>query len=250
MSYQNIPTELQSLRQWLCWRYEDIGAKKPTKLPFNPVTGKLASVDNPEDWNDFDSVVRASGYSGIGFVFCRDDPYSFIDLDDTEGDQSKSQRQIQIYKELDSYSEISPSGKGLHIIVKGNVLAGRRRGFVEIYSSLRYATFTGNVYNNKPIEERQDALQRIWESMGSGPATIASRQIDNPQIHPDTDIVTAATNASNGEKFTVLFKGDWQALYQSQSEADFCFDRHARILYAKQNTNCQTFQIIRSRQKS
>ena len=218
MSYQDIPQELRNLRQWLCWRYEDIGAKKPTKLPFNPVTGKLASVDNPEDWNDFSTVIKADGYSGIGFVFSSTDPYTFVDLDDCEGDKAKSERQIQIYKELDSYSEISPSGKGLHIIVRGNVLAGRRRDYVEIYSSLRYATFTGNVYNNKPIAERQAQLQAIWESMGSGPVTY--NFTDKPERETDETIINTGGNAVNGSKFKDLWAGNWQSLYPSQSEAD------------------------------
>jgi len=70
--------------------------------------------------------------------------YSFIDLDESL-DQATLNRQIKIHSEFDSYSEVSPGGKGLHIIVKGSVPSGRRRSSIEIYSSQRYATMTGQV---------------------------------------------------------------------------------------------------------
>src|ERR1700728_746659 len=143
MNFNNIPQELRARPQWICWKLEDIGASKPTKLPINARTGKLAAVDNPESWCDFATAVKAApNYSGIGFVFTEYDPYCFIDLDNTYGDKAKLNRQIEIQKELNSYSEISPSGEGLHVIVKANVIAGRKRDFIEIYSNVRYATFT------------------------------------------------------------------------------------------------------------
>lgn len=226
MSFDNIPEELKALRQWLVWRLEDIGAKRPTKVPYNAITGKLASVSEPSDWCDFNTAVaRSSNYSGIGFVFSNNDSYSFIDLDDSsQGNnyQADFNRQLKIFKEFDSYSEVSPSGKGLHIIVKGNVPSGRRRSFIEIYSSLRYATFTGNVYHNKPIVDCQDKLTQLWEQMGTGVATTVYNG-DAEEKSTDAEIVSAAGNAVNGDKFKILLEGKWQDIYPSQSEADFAF---------------------------
>jgi putative DNA primase/helicase len=83
-----------------------------------------------------------SGYDGIGFIFSPFDPYCGIDLDYTD-DPAKFERQQLIYSNFNSYSELSPSGKGLHIICKGEVPAGRKREKIEVYSSGRYFTFTG-----------------------------------------------------------------------------------------------------------
>ena len=222
MSYNDIPQELRDLRQWICWREEDIGARKATKIPYDAKTGKLASVTEPETWTDFSSAVNLSGnYSGIGFVFCDSDPFTFVDLDDTNGDSIALARQIEVHKTLDSYSEVSPSGKGLHIIVKGKVPAGRRRSFIEVYSSNRYATFTGNVYNHKPIVERQNELQALWEQMSSGGAATFVYEGDKEEKFNDNEIIAQASNAANGDKFKQLFLGRWQDSYQSQSEADF-----------------------------
>src|ERR1700761_5162711 len=152
-NYVNIPDELKQLKQWVVWKYEDVGAAKPTKVPYNK-NGYPASVTNPDDWMTFDEACRLSAnHSGIGFVFTKFDPYAFIDLDDTEGNEANLERQKRIAKEFNSYAEKSPSGKGLHIIVKGMLPQGRRRSHIEIYSSERYATFTGDVFNNAPINE-------------------------------------------------------------------------------------------------
>lgn len=224
-AFSAIPEELRLRHQWVCWKLEDIGAKKPTKIPYNPKTSYPANVNDPNTWTSFEEAFNAfniGGYSGLGFVFCEADPYTFIDLDDTEGDQAAFERQIRIFKEFDSYSEISPSGKGLHIIVKGKIPAGRRRSHIEIYSSQRYATMTGNVHNIKPIEERQSLVSQLWEQMGGSINTNAYTG-DDKEPASDNDIIIKALNAVNGDKFEKLLNGKWQEFYSSQSEADLSF---------------------------
>lgn len=226
MIFNNIPAELRSLKQWCLWRYEDVGAAKPTKVPYS-INGKPANVNEPSTWSTFQDVVtrfNAGGYSGIGFIFSDDDPFSFIDLDDAEGDDAILQRHIKVFHEFNSYSEVSPSGKGLHIIVKGTVAAGRRRSKIEIYSSQRYATMTGQVYDNKnTINDRQELLNQLWEQMGSGPVAQSMYQGDDKERQSDEEIINMATLAVNGDKFVKLHSGQWQELYSSQSEADFAY---------------------------
>lgn len=245
MSYDRIPSELRALPQWVLWRYEDVGAKKPTKIPYS-INGRLASVNEITSWCSFDDAVSYSAnYSGIGFVFTDSDPYTFIDLDDTQGDQAALDRQIKIYREFDSYAEISPSGKGLHIIVRGTVPSGRRRSFIELYSSLRYATFTGNVYNDKTvIPERQELLTSLWEQMGAGGAATTLYRGDDQERHTDEEIIRQASGAVNGDKFTRLHRGGWNDIYQSQSEADYAYID--MLAFYTQNRN----QIIRLFQSS
>ncbi len=224
MSFDRIPLELRELNQWVVWKLEDIGAKKPTKIPYSAKTGRLASVTDEATWCDFRTAcaaVNSSNYSGVGFVFTDDDPYTFIDLDDTNGNQVALDRQIKIYREFDSYAEISPSGKGLHIIIRGNVPSGRRRAHIEIYSTGRYATFTGHVYNDKPIAERQETLIQLWEQMGAGGAATTLYRGDDSERHTDEEVLEQARNAANHSKFNDLFEGRWENHYPSQSEADY-----------------------------
>ena len=224
-NYSAIPLELRLLNFWCVWRYEDIGAKKPTKIPYSIKTGKPLDVTSDvSNFFSFEEVLsNVDSYSGLGFIFHESHPYSFIDLDDTEGNNVDYERQLNIFKEFDSYSELSPSGKGLHIIVKGKVPSGRRRSHIEVYSSQRYATMTGNVYNIKPIAERQNELTQLWEQMG-GTVNYISYDGNSPEIETDQQILDRASDATNGDKFKKLLQGNWQDLnYPSQSEADLAF---------------------------
>lgn len=224
MDFNNIPHEMRIYPQWVVWRYEDTDSKKPTKVPYSAKTGHLASVTDPNTWAGFDECVNAmsSGwYAGIGFVLTENDPYSFIDLDDTKGDQTALDRQIKIFNEFDSYAERSPSGSGLHIIVKGALPSGRRRSHIEIYSSARYMTMTGDIYRNAPIREYNELLNILWSQMGSGSVAAAVYAGLAEAKESDEEIVARATAAANGKKFADLYAGNWQDYYQSQSEADF-----------------------------
>lgn len=219
--FKNIPEELRATPSWVLWRSEDIGAAKPTKIPYQ-LNGYKASVINPSHWSSFDEVCNMyahGGYSGIGFVFSDRDNFSFIDLD-YSSDQSIIDHQRKIFSTFNSYSELSPSGNGLHIIIKGSVPNGRRRSAVEIYSSERYATFTGNVYLNEPIRECQQELTTLWESLGNDKPQQFVFTGDSEQKQSDEEIIRIASEAVNGDKFQRLYKGDWGGLYPSQSEAD------------------------------
>jgi hypothetical protein len=218
--YYNIPEELRQLKQFVLWRYEDIGAAKPTKVPYS-VSGEMANVNNPDTWTTFDGALASRfSYSGIGFVFSENDPYTFIDLDDPLGDPTVTERQLKIFREFDSYAEVSPSGIGLHIIIRGQIPQGRRRSKIELYSSGRYATMTGNVYNSAPIRDHQDKLTMLYEQMGAGTPQTIQYNGNAPELATDVAIVDMAKGAVNGDKFNLLYKGHWQDLYQSQSEAD------------------------------
>lgn len=223
--FGNIPHEMRAFNQWIVWRYEDRDSKKPTKVPYAPLTGRHAAVDDSNTWGTYDQAVAAmdSGwYAGIGFVLTDDDPYAFIDLDNTEGDQAALDRQIKVFNEFDSYAELSPSGAGLHIIVKGKLPSGRRRSFIEVYSSLRYMTMTGNVYRNAPINDHHDLLQVLHGQMSEGKSANAFYAGLEKAKLTDDEVLEMAGKAANAEKFSDLYyQGNWQKYYPSQSEADF-----------------------------
>lgn len=209
---------MRALNQWVLWKAIDVGAVKLSKVPFQ-INGQKASVTDPSTWSSFDDVVRASpSYSGIGFVFSEMDPYTFLDLDQAPTDEL-IKRQQEIFKTFSSYSEVSPSGQGLHIIVKGKVPQGRRRNSIEVYSNERYATFTGNVYLNEPIRECQKELLELWESLGNEKPQLLNFE-SQPETNSDQEIIKIASEAVNGNKFQAIFSGDFGGLYPSQSEAD------------------------------
>lgn len=230
-NYVAIPGEMQSYRQWIAWRYEETQNGKPTKVPYDPKNGYLAAVDNPDTWNDFNIAVAVAnaktGFDGIGFVLTEHDPYCFIDLDGSS-DANVIARQNKIFESFDSYSERSPSGTGCHIIIKGHVPRGRKRASVEIYSSLRYMTMTGDVVANKPINQRHDLANLLWGEMGKD--NVGNTVVmEGPQTEEDNMILVKGMNMPNsGDKFKDLLTGNWQIHYpeiaaagQGPSEADF-----------------------------
>lgn len=256
--FYSVPDEMRLFRSWCVWRYEDVDAPKPTKVPYCARNGRLASVTDPETWSTFDEAVNAAlatnMYAGIGFILSDQDPYCFIDLDNPyerkadgtnkhENPQSILDRQLKVYAEFPSYAEHSPSGTGLHIIVRGSVPTGRRRSAIEIYSSARYMTMTGDVYRNSPIVDCGPVLQTLYEQMGSGNVASQFYSGNTEQKEPDEVIIKRALDAANGDKFKKLYDGAWQELYPSQSEADFAL---VDIIAFYTQTNAQIQRIFQN----
>ncbi len=142
-----IPDELKVRPQWVNWKYARAG-EKWTKHPYHPGTGLKASTTDLLTWSPFEDVLRAyeSGdYDGVGFVFCSGDPYAGVDLDGCRDPETGEIERwaAEIVRRLDSYTELSPSGKGLHVILKGKAPAPLKRDRIEVYSVERFFTVTG-----------------------------------------------------------------------------------------------------------
>ena len=171
----------------------------------------------------YDSCVASvQSYSGLGFIFTSNDDYSGIDLDSGGNHDS----QLVIFNSFDSYSEISPSGKGLHIIVKGVVPSGKRDKDkkVEVYSSGRFFKMTGNVYNFKPIAERQGLLTQRWEQLGGK----VQQEIIPTNDGNETYIMTKKLlnklrmqHLMGINLIQLWIRKNGTGIYPSQSEADF-----------------------------
>ena len=221
--YQNIPDEMKTYRQWVVWKYETPkGGTKKTKVPYNPITRMKASPINPLHWGTFDDACNQThAFDGIGFVLTEQDPYCFIDIDKTDDPELKK-RQIGIFNAFNSYTERSVSGAGAHIICKAEVPVGRKRFACEIYSTARYMTMTGDILKEPVINECQTFATMLWEDLKSPrPANEVIYEGSAEEKYSDREIVIMGRKAKNGDKFTNLAKGEWQAYYDSQSQADF-----------------------------
>jgi putative DNA primase/helicase len=142
---ESIPEELRVRPQWVVWKA--VG-DKPDKVPYSARTGRRASSTDLLTWGTFEEALEVyenGEYAGLGFVFSSADPYTGIDLDNcVDGDGEIALWALEIARYFDSYTEISATGTGLHIIVRGEV-PNRRKGEVEVYSSKRFFTVTGHV---------------------------------------------------------------------------------------------------------
>lgn len=149
----NVPSELKNRKQWLNWKYvqNPSNPNKPKKKPIDSKTGKPASVTNPDTWSSLDVSIkryRKGTVDGVGFVFTKDDPYVGIDLDncrDTKTGELENWA-VEIINKIVSYTEISPSGTGIHILVKGKLPgSGKKVDNIEMYDQGRYFTVTGDI---------------------------------------------------------------------------------------------------------
>ena len=242
--FQNIPEELQRLRQWICWRYEQDAQGKQTKIP-RTTTGQPASVTDPNTWTTFNEAVAAAPhFSGIGFVLTEEDPYCILDLDNKPENpctEEQLARHTAIYNFFESYTELSVSGTGVHIVVRGQLPDGVKRDHVEAYSSKRYIVFTGQVLRRLPINDYHEAVQSLHRQM-KGKSAHRFELTETPETLSDADLVDMAMRASNGEKFNQLCAGHWQTEYPSQSEADFAL---LSILAFYTKSNAQLRRIFR-----
>lgn len=142
----NIPAAMKPYRHWVCWRLLKRDGK-PTKVPFDPLTARHASSTDSRTWRSFDEAVAAlevGEYDGVGFMFSSGDPFTGIDLDHCRDPETGEIEPwaAKFVAKSGGYAESSPSGTGVHIIVRGKA-PNKKRGRVECYSERRFFTMTG-----------------------------------------------------------------------------------------------------------
>ena len=120
-------TELGLLRQWVLWRYETRDDKR-TKVPY-AAPGRKAAVDNPQSWLSYDRATESTAdFDGLGFVFTGT-VYCGIDLDHCLDAASVIEPWARaIVQRFNSYTERSPSRRGLHIWIRGHLPGEQHRG--------------------------------------------------------------------------------------------------------------------------
>lgn len=233
--YESIPQELKNLPNWICWKAvpqprpddpEHIG-----KIPINPRTGGKAQSNNPDTWTDFDTALKASEqHSGIGFMF-GNSPFFGVDVDKAEPDireflDGGNGIVSEFIHALRSYAELSPSGKGIHIICRGELPNGaRRRGNVEMYDSGRFFTVTGNnIGEYTAVEDCTEAIKPLHEKYLGGTRSEPAQRVIQAAPLPCSvsEVLEAASRAKNGSRFQALYAGNFSE-YSSQSEADMAF---------------------------
>lgn len=231
LNIENIPNELQELAQWVCWQARPKDNGKLDKVPISPKTGRNASHSNPKTWGTFQqALARYQGdkLAGIGFVFSKDDPYTGVDLDTCRDLKTGNIEPwaLQIIQDLTTYTEISPSGTGLHVIAKATLPGGGRKNEqLEVYSSQRFFTITGEHLGETPTDvfESQEAVTKLYNTHFKKEAISKPTSQTPPQIVDldDAELLARAFGSKNGSTFELLFNGQWQAAgYSSHSEAD------------------------------
>ena len=216
-----MPEKLKSLKQWVVWRYEhENGRDKPAKVPYSPHSLTRATVRDMRTWGSFDTATHVPGFDGIGFVLTAHEEIVFVDLDHCrDAETGKVEEWAQrVIEKLNSYTEISPSGTGLHVFLEAKLAEGKRKGQIEVYASGRYATITGNHVPGTPlaIEQRQVELEAVLEEYFTRAPATAEPAVS---VLGDEAVRNRALQADPAAFFN-LWMGDTKG-YDSMSEADF-----------------------------
>lgn len=217
------------------------GEDHKRKVPINAMDGQPAKSNDPVTWCDFDTACLGKerfGLDGIGFMFSGDGIFG-IDIDHCYDPETREldPAAAEIIETVQSYTELSPSGTGIHILCKGALPEGRkRRGAVEMYSTLRYFTVTGNqfgleypfsdctervaVMHRKYLGEEETAAgaQKAALTMPAGRGTNADMSVDA--------ILRRMFDSKHGQKLQDLYNGSWEQYGigdGSQSSADQAF---------------------------
>lgn len=152
----SVPEALRSRKIWLLWKEEGQRGDKPTKIPIAPWVNECGyaavNANDPKNWTTHDVAERylsesAGKASGLGIALS--DGIVGIDLDNCFDDAQREKPGAQeITDRTNTYVEVSPSGKGLHLLGFGSILHSLNQkadGFnIEVYSAGRYFTFTGH----------------------------------------------------------------------------------------------------------
>jgi len=233
-NFNEIPAELKALPQWILWKFETRNGKQ-TKVPCQ-VTGEMAQANNRRTWSTFATAVKfylEGDYDGIGFVFSRQDNYIGIDIDKCVVDGKTNAFATEIIDTLDSYTEFSPSEKGIHIIIKGSlpqsVLGTGRKNTkhgLEIYSYGRFFTFTGNRENSNDVYDRTDELAEVFEqyfddSDIQGRVNLAEFEKDEIKLSNDA-LWDRMFRSKNGDEIRSLYNGSLINEDHSASDLALC----------------------------
>ncbi len=233
-----IPQELKNANQWLVWKFGERDGKK-TKIPLNPKTFAFASA--PDATWSYEECKQAADRRKIGIGFSLKNGFVGIDYDHVlDEDGILKPEYTGLMDEitaLGSYTEISPSGTGLHVFVickdiPPECRAGKHTQRGEIYSSGRYFTVTGNVWKETPSRNINvipaDVYRRVYnriagtlfppsaETSAQSITAPAEREAASVPTRTDEEIIS---HLLQSEKGRVLWAGDTSG-YQSASNAD------------------------------
>ncbi len=204
MNYSTIPSELRGLKRW---------AGRKGKVP-------MGKCNDPSTWSYLEDVYGR--YNGeVSFALSEEDNIVCIDLDDCFKESKIKDTPRAIASLLPSYTEISMSGKGLHILGYADIpFSGRKRGNVEIYSSNRFIALTGDVLKGREeVVHIQEGLDLILPKLFPPRKKTELKRRMPPYVKDIDDIKYVICSSKQGQKFARLMKGNCEG-YTSQSNAE------------------------------
>src|ERR1017187_6470969 len=174
--YSRIPTSLKAMRIWLPFKTCPRPAGGLNKIPHNR-QGRPAKYTDPSIWLTFEEASQQAsrpGYSGIGIVLSEATGIMGIDFDHCLVNGELKPQIEQWVLDLNTYTELSFSGDGLHAIAFGRLpwKANRKDSAgVEMYTTGRYFVVTGRQMTGTP-----DEVKAAQAAIGAIPGQVFGNQ--------------------------------------------------------------------------
>src|SRR5260221_6114428 len=212
LTHAPIPPEaLRSLPICCCHRAKEPYNARPARVP------QKAKSNDPATWSTYeqalatyqDSLAWKNPYDGIGFM-C-DGSFTGVDLDHCINDQGEiSDQALDLVALFGSYTYITPSGRGLRIIIRARKPGDRCRWpGVEIYDQVRFFTWTPDhlAGTSETIEDCQAELDALYKELV--PDKIPSCDFVPPLQFPcSSSSEEILGKAAKNAKFAKLWSGD------------------------------------------
>ena len=234
VNFVNIPTELKNNASFCLWKLEKRSGRK-TKVPYNPRTGEMARTNTPSTFSDFPTAMKAyamGGWDGIGYRVS--EGIGAIDIDHCIREDGTLNDVAASILGLFStaYFEKSPSGTGLRGFFKLSpdfaydktvyYINNRKHG-LEVYlpgTTNRFVTVTGDMYRSGVVERNDDALKTMLDTFMKRKSQTTASTVEPCSYLTDEQVIQHAVASESGDKFKALYNGQWQDIYDSQSDAD------------------------------
>lgn len=224
LDFLSFPDILKRSPLWVNFRFVERDGKT-TKVPYQP-NGQPAESNNADTWSEFDRVIAACNtklkFDGIGCMISP--PYCAVDFDHVRNKETGEIEKwaLDALTRLNTYTEVSPSGTGLHAwlytdkplpLPPGDKRGGKKVGRIEIYSNWRYFTVTA-----KRLPEFPASVNELPTDFFTSVDTMdPQREKSKPKQDPPSRM-------TRSQRFALLLLGKWKECgYSSQSEADLAF---------------------------
>ena len=246
--YSTIPQSMRDRTQWLLWNLDNDtdknGVTTKKKVPYT-VTGPYVHKAGSTNLKHYRTYRQVCAYleqykerlTGLGFALA--DGITGVDLDGCRDATTGviADWAMTIITLLNSYTELSPSGTGVHIFCLGTVIDGKnkrlpelnKRAGIEMYSNGKYFTVSGKHLSGTPLEvmARQDDLDALYHDyFVQTPTQANTRPLAIPSgfvALSDDDLINRATTSKDGSRFVALWNGDLSAYGNDASAADIAF---------------------------
>lgn len=218
LEFKSLPKDLKIMGKFCIWRIEKKG-----RLPYNPLTSEYAKCNDSSSFTDFNTTKAAlvfeSDYTKVGLGLGLFNGFSAININNCVNSKGiVNDYALDIINYCKSYTELSPSKKGITIIVKSQTIIqnlnnyntdGKLSSIFISGNTNKYVTLTADeIYPNNINEVDLQYVLDKYFSKG---------EINNAKTHTLVVNKYDETDTGNARLFVDKYRGNIRYNYENKS---------------------------------